>query len=133
LFNDDQQLLELVKEQARITKNKIIVTVHNKHNIDFVNYFHSLSRTDPLYKVRFFSTDEVSSLMLSVCQSVEIIPVGKGKKFHEDEMINSGKFSRAELREFFESTGLQLLNTSERLLCIGKLSSEKNSTHAQEI
>jgi hypothetical protein len=59
--------------------------------------------------------------MLKTCKSVKIIPVGKGKKYFEDEMINKGIVGREEIRLFFEENGLKNLNNSERLLCIGYL------------
>jgi hypothetical protein len=121
LFDDDKDILKLVKEQARISKRLIISTVHNAHNQNFVNYFEKLSKTDDLYKIRFFSVDEMKNILLTVCNKVEIIPVGKGKKYFEDRMINEGKFSRDELKSFFDETGLSNLENSERLLCIGHL------------
>jgi SAM-dependent methyltransferase len=121
LFNDDNEILKLAKEQARISKNKIVATVHNGHNVDFVNYFQRLSQNDPLYRIRFFTIEEIRSLMLDICISVKIIPVGKGKKHFEDEMINKGNFGRLEMGNFFETAGLQYLDISERLLCIGYL------------
>ena len=121
LFNDDNDILKLVKEQARISKRIIITTVHNAHNQEFIDYFKKLSKTDELYKIRFFSKEEMTNILLTVCDKVEIIPVGKGKKHFEDNMINEGKFSRIELKSFFDETGLNNLTNSERLLCIGHL------------
>lgn len=121
LFNDNDDLLKLAAEQARISRNKMLVTVHNGHNKDFVGYFHRLAQSDPLYRIRFFLVDEIRSLLLSVCRDVDIIPVGKGKKLYEDEMINQGKVSRLELRKFFDEAGLSHLEISERLLCVGYL------------
>ena len=121
LFNDDKDILKLVKEQARISKRIIITTVHNAHNQEFIDYFKKLSKTDELYKIRFFSKEEMTNILLTVCDKVEIIPVGKGKKHFEDNMINEGKFSRIELKRFFDETGLNNLTNSERLLCIGHL------------
>lgn len=121
LFDNDDDLLALAKEQARITKRKMIVTVHNGHNKDFVNYFQRLSKKDSLYKIRFFTMDEVRSLMLTVCKSVKIIPVGKGKKHYEDKMINDGVVGREEMNMYFQNAELRYLENSERLLCIGYL------------
>lgn len=119
LFNDDTDVLKLAKEQARISRNKIIATVHNGHNKKFVKYFHKLSQNDPLYKIRFYTMDEIQSLMLSVCSRVKIVPVGKGKKHFEDDMINRAIVGRLELSRYFEDVGLKCLENSERLLCIG--------------
>lgn len=121
LFDNDEDIIKLAHEQARITKRIMISTVHNAHNKQFVSYFEKLSQTDELYNVRFFEVDEIAQLMLKICKSVEIIPVGKGKKFHEDQMINEGKCTRDELKYFFDKTKMTYLEESERLLCIGYL------------
>lgn len=121
LFNNDDALLTLAKEQVRVSRRAIIATVHNAHNLAFVDYFSQIAETDPLYRIRFFKIDEMRELMLKVCRKVEVVPVGKGKKYYEDEMINSGRTSRAELRAFFDGTKMSNLENSERLLCIGYL------------
>jgi hypothetical protein len=115
----DEEILELAKEQARISKYRMIATVHNAHNISFKQYFDKMKETDPLYSLRFFLVDEIVELMSSVCQKVIVVPVGKGKKYHEDRLINEGKASRSELNIFFRQTGMKYINISERLLCIG--------------
>lgn len=119
-FSDDE-IIELMKEQARVTKYRIVATVHNKHNSDFVNYFDRLSQNDPLYKLRFFEMDEMYSLMKNVCEKVEIIPVGKGKKYYEDDLINIGLGTPDCLRKSFDYHKQDLVNSSERLMCIGTL------------
>lgn len=119
-FSDDE-IINLLKEQARVTKFRIVATVHNKHNLDFVNYFDRLSKDDPLYKLRFFEIDEISSLMSSVCREVKIIPVGKGKRYYEDDLINIGLGDPNYLKKSFDYHKLDLLNSSERLMCIGTL------------
>jgi ubiquinone/menaquinone biosynthesis C-methylase UbiE len=121
LYNNDADIIKLAKEQSRITKNKIIATVHNAHNSDFVNYFKQLSEKDPLYKIRFFEVEEITNLMLNVCKSVEIIPVGKGKKYYEDELIQKNEGTKENLSKLFKEAGLSHLKISERLLCIGHL------------
>lgn len=121
LFNNNEDIIKLAKEQSRITKNKMIITVHNGHNQQFVDYFKKLSVNDDLYKIRFFQMEEITDLLLNVCKSVKIIPVGKGKKYYEDQMINEGVASKQNLKSFFEKTKLTHLENSERLLCIGEL------------
>jgi hypothetical protein len=117
----DQEVSKLVAEQARVSRRVIMATVHNAHNPDFVAYFARLAETDPLYRIRFFEMEEMRAHLLKVCRSVIVVPVGKGKKYHEDAMINQGKAGRSELRAFFDLAGMDHLATSERLLCIGQL------------
>jgi hypothetical protein len=120
-FNDESDLASLISEQARISKNFLFATVHNAHNKSFVDYFKKLSANDALYRIRFFEVEEMMHLMLKACRRVDIIPVGKGKKLYEDDMINRGEHGREELRSFFEKAKMTHLDISERLLCIGYL------------
>jgi len=117
----DDDILKLVKEQARITRYRIIATVHNAHNKQFVDYFDRLKQNDPLYKLRFFEMAEITELMKSVAKNVKIIPVGKGKKYYEDDLINIGLGEAEYIRKSFDYHKLNLLETSERLMCIGEL------------
>lgn len=119
---DDQSIMKLIREQVRVTKSKIIVTVHNAHNEQFVNYFESLKKNDSLYDIRFFKMNEIVDLMLQLCKEVQVIPVGKGKKFYEDALIASGITDPKAIRELFEENQLRHLEISERLMCIGVLS-----------
>ena len=118
---DDVQIKALAVEQARVTRNRMIATVHNAHNRQFVEYFDRLKKDDPLYDIRFFEMDEVSSLMREVCSEVVIVPVGKGKKYHEDLLIKSGVTDPQALRACFDKNGLKYLESSERLMCIGSV------------
>jgi len=120
-YFEDDKIKELLAEQARVTKYRVVATVHNKHNQQFVEYFNRLSEKDPLYKLRFFEVDEVVELMRTTCREVRVIPVGKGKKLYEDELINSGQGDACHLRHIFDSHGMDLLPISERLMCIGLL------------
>ncbi|HQI41286.1 MAG: SAM-dependent methyltransferase [Ignavibacteriales bacterium UTCHB2] len=118
---ENQEILKLAKEQIRVTKNKIIVGVHNAHNDQFVQYFNKLKIDDPLYSLRFFTIDEITEIFNEFTSDIKIIPVGKQKKYYEDKMINEGRSSRKELKRYFDVSGLKYLENSERLLCIGYL------------
>lgn len=118
---DDESILKLAREQARVTQRRMIATVHNAHNTSFKEYFERQAAVDPLFNIRFFEHDEISELMGSVCSRVTVIPVGKAKKSYEDWLIRKGLGHPALLRACFNLSGQRLLNTSERLLCIGEL------------
>lgn len=120
LFSDEQ-ILSLAMEQARITQHRMIVTVHNAHNAQFVEYFDRKKADDPLYDIRFFEMDEISGLMRKVCSEVVVLPVGKGKQHHEDLLIRNGETDPAILRACLTESGLKYLESSERLMCIGTL------------
>lgn len=119
-FSDDD-IEKMAVEQARVTRKRIIVTVHNAHNIGFANYFKSKQETDRLFSIRFFSVEEMTAFLAPVCRSVIIIPVGKGKKSHEDWLIRKGLHHPALINGMFKYSGMKHLERSERLMCIGEL------------
>lgn len=118
---EDPQIKLLAEEQARISKYRMIATVHNAHNAGFVEYFDRMKVNDPLYDIRFFEIDEICDLMRQVCKDVMVVPVGKGKKYHEDLLISNGVTDAKSLRACFDESGMKYLDSSERLMCIGTL------------
>ena len=118
LFSDEQ-IEDLAKEQARITKKRMMATVHNGHNTSFVQYFDRKKQDDPLYDIRFFLADELKTLMSRVCDEVVVIPVGKGARRHEDWLIKMGITHPAIISSYLKISGQRLIESSERLLCIG--------------
>lgn len=120
-YFSDADIGKMAQEQARVTRKRMIVTVHNAHNIGFANYFQSKKDTDPLFNIRFFTVDEMRACLSTVCRSVSIIPVGKGKKSHEDWLIRKGLHHPALINAMFKFSGMKYLERSERLMCIGEL------------
>ncbi len=120
-YFDDNEIKGLLAEQARVTRYRVVATVHNRHNAQFVEYFNRLTEKDRLYKLRFFEVDEIADLMKTVCREVEVIPVGKGKRLYEDDLINIGLGDACYLKRSFDYHGMDLLPVSERLMCIGRL------------
>lgn len=117
-FSDDQ-ITQLAQEQVRITKGRIIATVHNAHNKNFVSYFNKLKNNDPLYDIRFFLIDEMHELLSKTCTKITIIPVGKAKRLHEDLLIKL-KLTHPKLLDWYLlRSKYKYLESSERLLCIG--------------
>ena len=64
---------------------------------------------------------EISDLMKGVCKKIEVYPVGKGKRHYEDYLIKLGLTEPEVLRRCWHDQGMNLLEDSERLLCIGTL------------
>jgi ubiquinone/menaquinone biosynthesis C-methylase UbiE len=64
IFSDDERLLELVREQARVTRRWLICLVHNSGNRRLVATFQKEAKRDPLYRVRFFSALELAGLIV---------------------------------------------------------------------
>ena len=118
LFSDDQ-IQKLAKEQARVTKKRMMVTVHNAHNTEFAAYFDKKKENDPLFDVRFFQQKEIFDLMQETCDDITVIPVGKGKRLYEDWLIKMGWTQPTLLKTCLNLCGTRLLEKSERLLCIG--------------
>ncbi len=116
---EDEQILKLSAEQARVTRSRMIATVHNAHNRQFVEYFESKKQDDPLYDIRFFSLDEIATLMEQVCTDIRVVPVGKSRGRHEDWLIRRGLTSPSILRTYLNLSGHRMLEQSERLLCFG--------------
>lgn len=119
-FNQ-KEIEHLIKEQARITRKRVVATVHNAHNKDFMNYFDRMKQDDPLFEANFFTIEEMLQLMQPYCRSVKIIPVGKGKKKHEDWLIKNHITNPLIIRSYLQASRKSFIATSERLLCIGEL------------
>lgn len=117
----DEEIKKLAIEQARVSRQRMIVTVHNGHNKNFKHYFESKRATDNLFDIRFFEVDEITALMKTVCSKVTVVPVGKGKKRYEDFLIRKGLGHPAILKTWFNIAGHRHLAQSERLMCIGEL------------
>ncbi|MCG8411254.1 MAG: class I SAM-dependent methyltransferase [Bacteroidales bacterium] len=120
-YYKNNDILSIFKEQARVSSKRIVATVHNKHNIGFFEYFEKLKKKDSLYDLRFFEVDEMQELLRDVCSNVVIIPVGKRKEYYEDYLIKIGLNDPKSIKKSFDYHGMDLLNESERLMCIGEL------------
>jgi len=120
-YFSDEDIKKLATEQARISQKRIIATVHNAHNKAFNLYFEKMKSIDSLYDIRFFHTDEMIELMRPACKNVQIIPVGKGKKWHEDLLIKYHFTNPTIIKTYLLASKHRFLENSERLLCIGTI------------
>lgn len=115
---DDAQISVLAAEQARVTRFRMIATVHNAHNHSFKEKFAEWGKDSPLYRIRFFQVEEIESLMRTVCSRVTVLPVTAPRM---DRLI----YRRLGLMPFRVAYRLlgarQPLETSERLMCIGEV------------
>jgi ubiquinone/menaquinone biosynthesis C-methylase UbiE len=117
-YFDDARILELGAEQARVTRTRMIATVHNAHNRQFREYFVVHGEIDPLYRIRFFSVDEIGDLMRRLCRRVTVLPV-LGER--TDRWIRRGS-GPVFVRWVYRLYGrYQALETSQRLMCIGEV------------
>ncbi|MEK8031865.1 methyltransferase domain-containing protein [Ideonella sp. DXS29W] len=65
LFADDERLVALLREQARVTRRVLVALVHNADNPRVVAAFARKAKTDPLYDIRFFRRAELLGLVTS--------------------------------------------------------------------
>ncbi len=118
---ENEQIIQFAKEQLRVTKKRFAFIVHNGHNSEFIQYFDKLKRYDVLYAVRFFTLNDIYQIINALdieIENVKIYPVGKYKKYLEDELILQGKTDAQTIRNCIENQKFNNLFTSEKLLCI---------------
>lgn len=63
LFDDDERILALLREQARVTQQVLVALVHNADNPRQREAFARKAVADPLYDIRFFRRDELPALV----------------------------------------------------------------------
>lgn len=121
-YFNDEEIDRLLHEQVRVTNKLVIATVHNRHCQQFFDYFERKKIEDPLFNIRFFTKEEMINYLSAYCRKIKIIPVGKQKKYYEDDLINIGLCDARYLKMSFDYHGENLIDCSERLMCIGFLS-----------
>lgn len=123
LFNKNEDIYELLKEQARVSKKFILFFVHNKLNSNLVQNFSKLALSDRLYKIRFFEPKEV----LEIINHSEIKPrVVKIMKFGGPFDVF---FSKKSLKLLYPLTAkiipklyqIQAWEKTERIACLIEL------------
>jgi len=120
LFSDEE-IDRMAQEQVRITKGRIIVTVHNAHNQSFAEYFKLEKERNALFNIRFFTLGQMREILGKFSRKVTIIPVGKGIRWHEDWLIRHGLHYPLLINSVFKWSGTRHLECSERLMCIAEL------------
>lgn len=63
LFEDDEKVLALLKEQTRVTRRHAVFSLQNSENPGLRRQFAEKARTDNLYDIRFYGRDEIVDLM----------------------------------------------------------------------
>ncbi len=77
LFENDDDITSLIKEQKRITKKYLISFVHNYENKKLLKLFKEKSLEDDLYNIRFFSRNELENIIIKSGISYKSISFNK--------------------------------------------------------
>lgn len=65
LFGDDERVVALLREQARVTRRVVVALVHNAANRRQAAAFARKAEEDPLYDIRFFNRTELAPLVFA--------------------------------------------------------------------
>lgn len=63
LFEDDEKVLSLLKEQVRVTRRHAVFSIQNAENPKLRRTFAEKAKDDNLYDIRFFTREEVVALV----------------------------------------------------------------------
>lgn len=63
LFEDDDKVLALLREQVRVTRRYAVFSLQNADNPSLIRQFADKAKTDDLYNIRFYGRDEVMQLV----------------------------------------------------------------------
>lgn len=90
LFNNDADVVALLREQARITRDVMVVIVHNALNLRLRDQFARLGSNDPVYRIRFFAPDQIVSIIRASgvpCSSIKVRKFGgRADALYRDEI-----------------------------------------------
>ncbi|NOZ54617.1 MAG: class I SAM-dependent methyltransferase [Gammaproteobacteria bacterium] len=73
LFQDNNEIIRLFKEQARVASCYVLIIVHNSLNVLLSKKFHSKMSHDPIYDIRFFKPMEIEDLILKSNEPIRSI------------------------------------------------------------
>ena len=63
LFNENSSLKKMLKEQERVSRRYIVIFIHNIENRNLIKSFQEKSKTDDLYKIRFFDKNGITNII----------------------------------------------------------------------
>lgn len=115
-FFQDSEIRQLIKEQVRVSRDRIIAVCHNMENVKNSKSLNELSTL--MTSLRPFSKEELLSLMSPYCKNIVVIPImDRGYKYLYDFHLRNTYIVRLYLKlaKYFNHS------SAERLLCIGEL------------
>lgn len=86
LFAENEAIFKLIREEMRISKKFVFILVHNKEHIYYPFLYHLLKKSNPLYDFRFFSKNEIYSIVRKAVKGDSIKMVKFGSLF--DPVLN---------------------------------------------
>ncbi|MEX0642670.1 MAG: class I SAM-dependent methyltransferase [Pirellulales bacterium] len=117
LFDDDALIGRILAEQARVSRRRIVCTVHNALNRQQVERFRQLKQTDNLYDVRFFEPDEIRALLAPYCRHVKLFPFGHRLLDRSIRYLNR----IAPLDWMYQRIRARDIEQAERIMAVGYL------------
>jgi hypothetical protein len=118
-FEEDTIINAILQEQARVSRFAIVCTVHNALNISLREQFRHHAQSDPLYRVRFFTPEEITELMRPFCVRISLYPFGA---LGCNRLIKYGR-SRFLTRAYYRITHKRWRwENCERIMAVGWLS-----------
>jgi SAM-dependent methyltransferase len=76
-FHDNTVIQSLLREQCRVTRKHVLFFVHNARNHNLETRFNVLSCHDPLYDLRFFTSEELLAIVKASSVNYLKIRIGK--------------------------------------------------------
>ena len=125
LFSD-ADIRKLAIEQARITSRYMVVLAHNRLNARLVERFKSKAKTDDLYRIRFFTPEELVERVRDSgirTRSVSVEKFGGVPDLLFSEKITQGSGTMQSLMGRLASRlySVQPWNRVERIACVIEL------------
>lgn len=88
LFDDNNSIAQLIKEQARVTEKYLISFVHNQANPRLVDKFKQQATTDDLYNIRFFDREAIPQLVKDSGVRYKSIRLLKFGAYYPDRLLS---------------------------------------------
>ncbi len=63
IYFNDEDILKMLKEQARISKKYIVIFIHNGENEELIKKFREKAEKDKLFEIRFFNKNVIVDIV----------------------------------------------------------------------
>jgi len=127
IYFDNQKIINMLKEQARVSKKFIVVFIHNINNKQLIKIFDEKAKEDDLYKIRFFDENELSLIIKKSGIDYKNIKImkfgGKSDAFYNKKLKNIIPNILYTFRKYLipKLYQFQKWDNTERICCIIEL------------